>query len=99
MKTPILAALLSLLMASPVVANPIERACNQSDRRAASAQLCSCVGMAAEMTLSNSEQRQAARFFRDPDQAQNVRMSDRRSDERLWENYRRFGATAEEMCG
>lgn len=80
-------------------ANPIERACNQSDRRAASSQLCGCIGVAADLTLSSSEQRQAARFFSDPQRAQDVRMSDRASDERLWANYRQFGATAEAMCG
>ena len=99
MKKPILVAAFSALMISPVMANPIERACNQSDRRAASAQLCSCVGYAAEMTLNGAEQRLAARFFSDPDQAQRMRMSDRRNDERFWENYRDFGEAAEAMCG
>ncbi|MBO6602520.1 MULTISPECIES: hypothetical protein [Paracoccaceae] len=96
--------LAALMMASapistPASANAIERACNQSDRRAANRQLCGCIGVVADMTLSRTDQRQAARFFSDPQRAQDVRMSDRASDEAFWDRYRSFGETAEAMCG
>lgn len=86
-------------IAPPVSANVIERACNQSDRRAANRQLCDCIGTVADMTLNRSDQRQAARFFSDPQRAQDMRTSDRASDEAFWTRYRSFGDTAEAMCG
>ncbi len=87
-----------VITAFPVGANPIQRACLQSDRDAANRALCNCIGRAADMTLSRNEMRQGARFFSDPQRAQDVRMSDRPSDERLWTNWRNFGETAEAMC-
>jgi hypothetical protein len=43
--------------------------------------------------------REGARFFTDPQRAQDVRQSDRRSDEEMWRAWRNFGETAEAMCG
>lgn len=81
-----------------VSANPIERACQQSNRSAATPTLCTCIGRAAQQTLSNRQMRDGARFFRDPQRAQDVRQSDRRGDEDLWRAWRSFGETAESMC-
>ncbi len=50
------------------------------------------------MTLDGRDQRLAARFFRDPNMAQQVRQSDRRSDESFWLRYRAFGSAAESYC-
>jgi hypothetical protein len=83
----------------PAGANPIERACLQSGRDSASPGLCACVGAAADLTMSRGQMRDGARFFRDPQRAQEVRMSDRRRDEELWEAWRNFGETAESLCG
>ncbi len=90
----------SLLVASTLAAaaGPIERACNRSDRSAANPRLCACIQEAADLTLSRSDQNRAARFFRDPHEAQEVRQSDRRRDEEFWERYRAFGDTAEAFC-
>ena len=97
---PILAAFAAgLATPLPAAANPIERACNQSDRAAATRSLCACIGTAADLTLSRSQMREGARFFDDPQRAQDVRQSDRRSDEALWQAWRNFGETAEAMCG
>ena len=82
----------------PATANPIERACNASDRAAVTRSLCSCIGSAAERTLSRSQMREGARFFSDPQRAQDVRQSDRRSDEAMWQAWRNFGETAEAYC-
>jgi len=79
-------------------ANPIQRACLQSGRSAASNTLCACIGAAADMTLTNRQMRDGARFFRDPQRAQDVRQSDRRNDEELWLAWRSFGEAAEAMC-
>ena len=97
-KTLILIAALTMTT-GPGHANAVERACNASDRQAATRALCDCIGDVAEMTLSNREQRQAARFFGDPHEAQVVRMSSNRSDENFWDRYVAFGRAAERICG
>jgi hypothetical protein len=86
-----------MLCALPAVANPVERACNASDRTA-SANLCACIGKVAEATLSGSDQRRAAKFFADPAEAQKVRASDSRSNEAFWNRYSVFGSAAEAHC-
>ena len=79
-------------------AGRIERACLQSDRPAASRALCGCIQDAADLTLTNSDQKLAAKFFRDPHKAQEIRQSDRRSHEKFWQRYKNFGATAQAFC-
>ena len=96
-KFPVLLAIF-LAVGAPVEANPIERACNRSDRSAVSARLCSCIGSVARATLSRRDMRQAARFFRDPDRAEQLRMSNRRRDEAFWDRYSEFGEAAESQC-
>lgn len=88
-----------LMVGGPLDANPVERACIGSGLSAASPALCACIGNAARATLSFSEQRQAARLFRDPDEAEVLRMSSNRRDEAFWDRYRAFGEAAEAMCG
>ncbi len=92
--------LMAALGAVPTVASAdvIARACMSSGRTAANSQLCSCIQQAADMTLSNRDQRRAAKFFRDPHEAQEVRQSDRRTDEEFWLRYKSFGETAEAFC-
>ena len=98
------AAVLSLVLsatlvplAAPAEAGAIERACLSSERGGNSA-LCACIQRAADRTLSGRDQRTAAQFFRDPDRAQQVRMSDRPSDRAFWERYKSFGYFAEVSC-
>jgi hypothetical protein len=96
---PVLAlAIAGSLAPLPAAANPIERACLQSDRAAGNRALCACIGAAADRTLTRSQMREGARFFSDPQRAQDVRMSDRRSHEDLWRAWRNFGETAEALC-
>jgi hypothetical protein len=85
-------------LSSAAGAGPIESACVRSDRAQANAALCRCIDSVAQQTLTRSEQRRAASFFRDPDLAQEVRMSKRESDNAFWERYRAFGQTAEQYC-
>ena len=96
MKTYILSGAL-MLCALPLYANPVEQACNASDRTA-SRSLCACIGKVAAATLSGSDQRRAAKFFRDPAEAQKVRASDSRSNEAFWARYSDFGAAAQTYC-
>jgi hypothetical protein len=101
MKKPLVlaaSAIVLLSLAAPVLAGPIESACLRSDRKQATRQLCSCIQQVADQTLQRSDQRKAAAFFRDPDRAQQVRMSDRDSDNAFWDRYRAFGDMAEVYC-
>ncbi|MFT4150698.1 MAG: hypothetical protein QM656_10925 [Paracoccaceae bacterium] len=75
----------------------IQSACMRSDRGASPA-LCGCIQQVANMTLRGADQRRAAKFFRDPDQAQEVRMSKRDSDNEFWARYKAFGDAAEAYC-
>lgn len=82
----------------PANANPIERACLQSERAEANRSLCSCIGQAARRTLTGSQMREGARFFIDPQRAQDVRSSQSRRHTDMWRAWRNFGDTAEAMC-
>ncbi len=99
MKHLMILAVVMTVIPYPASANQIERACNQSPRSDATRSLCACIGNVADMTLSRSQMREGARFFSDPQRAQDVRMSDRRSDEQMWQAWRNFGETAEQLCG
>ena len=79
-------------------AETIRKACLVSDRGSAQPRLCTCLQGAADRTLSAKDQKTAAGFFRNPDEAQRMRRSDRRRDEAFWERYERFGETARKHC-
>lgn len=102
MQKPLIAAALALLLLpmipAPASAGPIENACLRSDRPQATRALCRCIGAVASQTLTRSEQRRAARFFRDPQLAQDIRMSRSARDNEFWARYRAFGAAAETRC-
>lgn len=102
MKKPVLLATLAVasfpLFASMAVAGPVESACLRSDRPGATRAMCGCIQEAADMTLTNSEQRRAATFFKDPDKAHKVWLSKTEKDDEFWDRYKNFGATAESYC-
>ncbi len=87
-----------VLPASEAEARRIERACNQSDRRAATPVLCSCIQRVADQMLTGPDQRKGARFFKDPQRAQEVRKSDTAADDAFWARWRDFGRTATNIC-
>ena len=80
------------------VSGPVSKACMAADRKSASTQLCSCVQQAANQTLNGSEQRRAAKFFKEPQDAQDTRQSKSYSENQFWDRYKRFSSTAEQMC-
>ncbi|ETX27167.1 hypothetical protein [Roseivivax isoporae] len=83
----------------PSFANgPIKNACLGSDRSARNPRLCGCIQSVADSSLSNSEQRLAVTFFKDPHRAQEIRQSDRPNHERMWTNYKAFTNRAEQIC-
>jgi hypothetical protein len=99
----ILFAAAALAVALPVMgtaarAGEIERACRASDRSAATASLCSCIGAVADQTLTRADQKIAAKFFSDPHEAQVTRMSSRGSDAAFWARYKNFGTYASSYC-
>lgn len=103
MKTIAMAAIvaamtLPIAAPMPASADAIERACLQSDRARGNRALCGCIQTAADATLTGRDQRMGAKFFTDPDEAQQVRQSDRRSHEEFWQRWRNFGDTAEALC-
>jgi len=91
--------LLTLSACGPRVTGEIARACVDSDRRAASAQRCSCVQSVAARELSRSDQRQLISFFEDPERANDVKINDSRSADAFWERYRAFTSKARAACG
>lgn len=102
MKKTLFAAILSAFII-PVIptsatASAIESACLRSDRHQATRALCRCIGSVANETLTRAEQRRAAGFFRDPQLAQDVRMSKSDRDNAFWTRYRAFGDRAEQFC-
>ncbi|MFD1507885.1 hypothetical protein [Lacimonas salitolerans] len=94
----ILAGFLVSLAPAAVLAGPIDRACNSSPRKQKSPALCACIQAVADQSLTRREQRQAARFFRDPHRAQEMRQSSSADNKRFWLRYRAFGAQAEQRC-
>ena len=102
MKTTLLVAAVAValpLFSSIAAAGPIESACNRSERKTASRSLCHCIEQVADQTLSGSDQRRAAAFFKDPDKAHKVWMSKNNTDDAFWDRYKAFGAQAEAYCG
>lgn len=94
----LIAAATVALTAPLAMAGPIDSACVRSDNDRASSRLCGCIQQVADQTLSRSDQRRAAAFFRDPHQAQVVRMSKSSADNAFWARYKRFAGRAEAYC-
>ena len=77
---------------------PIADGCLSAGRKAANRQLCGCVQGVANRSLSGSDQRLAASFFRDPHRSQEVRQSDSARHEDFWKRYKAFAEQAEQTC-
>ncbi|RKF17240.1 hypothetical protein D6850_02495 [Roseovarius spongiae] len=77
---------------------PISQACNASDRKARSPELCGCIQAVADQSLSRHDQVRAAGFYRDPHAAQEIRQSDRSSHETFWKAYVNYAKQAERTC-
>jgi hypothetical protein len=88
----------TLFSFGPVTAEggPIRNACLRTDK--GNQRICACIQQAADMTLRRADQRRAAKFFTDPDKAQDVFLSKRAADDAFWDRYRQFGSTAEAQC-
>lgn len=94
----VIAAAAVALTAPLAMAGPIDSACNGAGRARGNSPLCGCIQQVANQTLSRSDQRRAAGFFKDPHRAQEVRMSKSNADNAFWTRYKQFAATAEAYC-
>ena len=93
-----LSAILAPVVPTTGEAGTVQRACMKSDRKAANRSLCGCIDKVARKTLSSSDQRLAATFFKDPHKSQEIRQSDRSSHEVFWKRYKEFGLRAQQTC-
>ena len=84
--------------AIPFATGPIYSACQQAGRKQASRARCGCVQAVANQSLNASDQRRGAGFFSDPQQAQDVRQSDRDLDERFWRRWKDYSESATRQC-
>ncbi len=91
-------ATLAAIAPHVVQASQIKRACLASDRAAATRDRCSCIQRVADNILTRSDQKTVAKFFADPHQAQEVKMSKSAQDDALWDRYTAFGQTAQAVC-
>jgi hypothetical protein len=82
---------------SAAQAGPIDNACMSSERGGNRA-LCGCIQAVANITLNGQDQRLAAKFFAEPQMAQDVRMSKTQYHDEFWKRYEQFGATASAAC-
>jgi Ni/Co efflux regulator RcnB len=98
-KTLVTVVALAIFAGAVAQAGVIERACLKSDRKAANRNLCGCIQDVADATLNRSDQRMAAKFFKAPEMAQEIRQSDRATHESFWKRYKEFGASAKTYCG
>lgn len=86
------------MIAGAASAGAVGNACMKSDRKGASRALCGCIQQVADMTLSRSDQRLAAKFFKDPQKAQDMRQAKGERNNAFWAKYKNFGSTAEAYC-
>lgn len=77
---------------------PLNDACMASPRKQRGPAVCGCIQAVANTHLTNSEQRRAVGFFRDPHSAQEVRQSDRARDKDFWERYYDYGTQVDALC-
>lgn len=77
---------------------PIYSACRKAGRDAATRARCGCVQAVANRQLNAGDQQRGARFFDDPQEAQDVRQSDRNVDERFWRRWKDYSDVAAQMC-
>jgi len=77
---------------------PIYAACRAAGRKNATEARCGCVQWVADRELSSSDQRRGARYFSQQHALQEVRMSDRPSDEVFWDTWKAYGQSATRYC-
>ncbi len=96
--TALCATAVSMAVPTEADAAQIKKACLASDRDAATRDRCSCIQRVANQALTRSDQKTVAKWFTDPHQAQELKMSQTERDDALWDRYRAFGQMAQAIC-
>jgi len=91
--------ILTLASCGPRVTGAVAKACVASDRRAATAQRCSCVQSVAARELSRADRSRLISFFEDPEVANDVKINDSSAADAFCERYRAFTSKARQQCG
>lgn len=77
----------------------ISRACLAADRSAANPRVCACVQSVANRELSSRDRARVASFFRDPELANDTKISTSSANDAFWDRYRAFISAARSSCG
>ncbi len=97
MRATIAFAVAIIISASSAISGPVSSACLNSGR-SVSQPLCACIQNVADMTLTGSDQKLAASLLRDPEKAEEIRVSDRERNKTFWARYQSFASTAGSVC-
>jgi hypothetical protein len=90
-------AVCAMFTGSALSAGAISQACLGTGSKS-SQRLCVCIQQVADMTLNKSDQRLAAKIIKEPQKAQDVKMSKTAKDNAFWDKYSSFGQAAQAMC-
>lgn len=77
---------------------PISNACKASGRKGANQRVCGCIQSIANGSLTSSDQRLAAGFYKDPQKAQTVKMSKSTGHDAFWDRYKVYASRSERIC-
>ncbi len=77
---------------------PIYSACLGAGRAGATETRCGCVQWVADRQLTAGQQRRGAGYFNDQQDLQEARQSGNSSDSEFWTAWRKFGASAGDLC-
>ncbi|MEO0380151.1 MAG: hypothetical protein AAF252_07750, partial [Pseudomonadota bacterium] len=79
---------------------PIQQACQADRRKQSSRARCGCVQAVADQSLSASDQRRGAGYFKNPQALQDVRQNQdsNASNRRFWAAWKAYGQAAAAAC-
>lgn len=83
---------------APNASGPVKSACLASNRKARSDRLCGCIQAVANQSLSRGDQMRAISFYGNPQEAQDIRQSDRARDEQFWKAYSEYAKQSARIC-
>ncbi|NBR33445.1 MAG: hypothetical protein EBT90_01915 [Rhodobacteraceae bacterium] len=94
----VMSVFVALFVPHVLCAEVVKNACLSVERKRADLDTCKCIQVAADATLTVSDQKLAASIILNPEKSQEIRSSSRRSMEQFWERYVNFGDLAEAYC-
>ena len=94
----VMSVFVALFVPHVLSAEVVKNACLSVERKRADLDTCKFIQVAADATLTVSDQKLAASIILNPEKSQEIRSSSRRSMEQFWERYVNFGELAETYC-